>query len=72
MGRPGILMRPGRGRIDSRNVPPIASSVVSITAPIAPSVLSSISGVAGDVVAVVLGLLIFAVLFVLLEGIDRI
>jgi hypothetical protein len=31
-----------------------------------------VSGVAGDVVAVVLGLLIFAVLFLVLEGIDRI
>jgi hypothetical protein len=34
--------------------------------------IATISGVAGDLVAVVLGLLIFAVLFLLLEGIDRI
>jgi hypothetical protein len=36
------------------------------------STLASISGVAGDLVAVVLGVLIFGVLFLLLEGIDRI
>jgi len=34
--------------------------------------IASISGIAGDAVAVVLGLLIFAVLLALLEGIDRI
>jgi len=34
--------------------------------------IASISGIAGDGVAVVLGILIFAVLLVILEGIDRI
>jgi hypothetical protein len=34
--------------------------------------IASISGIAGDAVAVVLGLVIFGVLFLLLEGIDRI
>jgi len=34
--------------------------------------IASISGIAGDAAAVVLGLLIFAVLLALLEGIDRI
>jgi hypothetical protein len=33
---------------------------------------AAISGLTGDLVAVVLGLLIFAVLLVLLEAIDRI
>lgn len=56
MGRPAILMRPGRVRIDSRRV----------------LVSAAISGLAGDVVAVVLGLLVFAVLLVVLEAIDRI
>jgi hypothetical protein len=56
MGGAAILMRPARGRIDSSHVPLIAA----------------ISGVAGDLVAVVLGLVIFAVLLLVLEGIDRI
>jgi hypothetical protein len=34
--------------------------------------IASISGIAGDLLAVVLGLLIFAVLLAVLEGIDRI
>jgi hypothetical protein len=34
--------------------------------------IASLSGPVGDIVAVVLGLLMFAVLFLLLEGIDRI
>jgi hypothetical protein len=34
--------------------------------------IASITGIAGDAVAVVLGLVIFGLLFLLLEGIDRI
>ena len=49
-------MRPGRGRIDIGSVPTIAS----------------ISGVGGDLLAVVIGVLLFGLLLLLLEGVDRI
>jgi len=49
-------MRGVRSRIDSPGV----------------LLIASISGIAGDAVAVVLGLVIFGVLLLLLEGIDRI